>query len=93
MSSEWPLGSVELKVLDLERETAFYEWFGLSRISGDATTAVLGAQGVPLLRLKALPDDESVRVIRPGSFISRSSCPAKKSSAAFSAVRLRRSCP
>jgi catechol 2,3-dioxygenase len=55
MASEWPLGSVELKVLDLEREVAFYEWFGLTRIDDGAATATLGAGGSPLLRLRALP--------------------------------------
>src|SRR6202158_2423987 len=53
-SSEWPLGSLELKVLDLEREVAFYERFGLTRIDGGAETATLGAGGSPLLRLRAL---------------------------------------
>ncbi|TAN33470.1 hypothetical protein EPN29_05675 [bacterium] len=56
MGSEWPLGSVELKVLDLEREAEFYERFGLNRMSGDAETATLGAGGSQLLRLKALPE-------------------------------------
>ena len=54
-SENWPLGAVELKVLDLEKEVAFYEWFGLDRISADAHSATLGAGGSPLLRLKALP--------------------------------------
>jgi len=54
--SDWPLRSVELKVLDLEREVAFYERFGLTRIDGgDAGSATLGAGGSPLLRLTALP--------------------------------------
>src|ERR1700716_388568 len=55
MSSSWPLGSVELKVLDLEREVDFYERFGLSRIAGNGATATLGVDGSPLLRLTALP--------------------------------------
>jgi catechol 2,3-dioxygenase len=55
MSSSWPLGSVELKVLDLEREVDFYERFGLSRIDGNGATATLGVDGSPLLRLTALP--------------------------------------
>lgn len=55
MEAEWPLGTVELKVLDLEREVAFYEWFGLSKLSGGDGSAVLGAHGRPLLHLKALP--------------------------------------
>lgn len=55
MTSDWPLGSVELKVLDLEREVDFYERFGLSRIDDGAGAATLGAGGRPLLRLKALP--------------------------------------
>jgi catechol 2,3-dioxygenase len=56
MEADWPLGVVELKVLDLEREVAFYEWFGLSRLSGGADSAVLGVDGSPLLLLKSLPD-------------------------------------
>jgi catechol 2,3-dioxygenase len=55
MGSDWPLGSVELKVLDLEREAAFYEKFGLTRIAGGTESVTLGAGGSPLLRLKALP--------------------------------------
>lgn len=55
MEAKWPLGTVELKVLDLDREVAFYEWFGLSKLSGSADTAVLGAHGLPLLHLRALP--------------------------------------
>jgi catechol 2,3-dioxygenase len=51
----WPLGAVELRVLDLEREVAFYEWFGLKQLSGDGAHAVFGADGPPLLRLNALP--------------------------------------
>lgn len=53
---DWPLGSLALKVLDLEREVEFYEWFGLSRIGGDAGSAVMGVDGAPLLRLDALRD-------------------------------------
>src|SRR5258708_32422094 len=55
MSSNWPLGSVELKVLDLEREVDFYERFGLTRIEDGAGSATLGTGGRPLLRLKVLP--------------------------------------
>jgi catechol 2,3-dioxygenase len=55
MNSDWPLGSVELKVLDLERETEFYERFGLTRLARGGDTATLGADGSPLLRLRALP--------------------------------------
>jgi len=54
VSAAWPLGSVELKVLDLDREVTFYEWFGLSRLSGGGDDAVLGVDGVPMLRLVAL---------------------------------------
>ncbi len=53
--ADWPLGAVELKVLDLEREVTFYEWFGLHRIGGDDQHAVFGAGERPLLRLAALP--------------------------------------
>jgi catechol 2,3-dioxygenase len=55
MGREWPLGTVELKVLDLPREVEFYERFGLSLIKGDGSRAVLGAAGSPLLELTALP--------------------------------------
>jgi catechol 2,3-dioxygenase len=54
MGSGWPLGAVELKVLDLEREVSFYERFGLSRLTGDSQAAMLGAGGEPLLRLRTL---------------------------------------
>ena len=53
--NDWPLGTVELKVLDLEREAEFYERFGLSRTGGDKDHAVFGADGVPILRLTPLP--------------------------------------
>ena len=55
MSSDWPLGAVELKVLDLELEVSFYERFGLTRIDGDAGGATLGSDGRRLLRLRKLP--------------------------------------
>jgi catechol 2,3-dioxygenase len=55
MSSGWPLGALELKVLDLGREAGFYEWFGLTKLAGDESAAILGAGGKPLLRLKATP--------------------------------------
>jgi catechol 2,3-dioxygenase len=54
MSAEWPLVAVELKALDLEKEVEFYEWFGFSQVAQDGGRAVLGVDGVPLLRLKAL---------------------------------------
>ncbi len=55
MKSDWPLGSVELKVLDLEREVDFYERFGLTRLEGGAGAATLGSGDRALLRLQALP--------------------------------------
>src|SRR5579859_3035362 len=55
MEADWPLGTVELKVLDLEREVTFYEWFGLSKLRGGADEATLGANGMPLLQLRSLP--------------------------------------
>ena len=45
MKSDWPLGAVELKVLDLDREASFYDWFGLTEISRDRDHVVLGAGG------------------------------------------------
>jgi catechol 2,3-dioxygenase len=62
VTSDWPLGALELKVLDLEAEVAFYERFGLTRIDGGAGAATLGAGGGPLLHLKALPGGQE----RPG---------------------------
>src|ERR1700680_5118892 len=56
MSSDWPLGAVELKVLDVGLEVGFYEWLGLNRLSGDAVSATLGVGDVPVLRLEAMPD-------------------------------------
>ncbi|HKW71003.1 MAG TPA: VOC family protein [Candidatus Dormibacteraeota bacterium] len=56
MTEDWPLGALDLKVLDLEREVEFYEWFGLTRLGGDSGHAIFGADGAPLLRLTHLPD-------------------------------------
>ena len=53
---DWPLGTVELKVLDLQREVEFYERFGLRLIAGDEAHAELGAGDRPILRLAALRD-------------------------------------
>src|ERR1700687_2385405 len=55
MSSDWPLGAVALKVLDLGLEVGFYEWLGLNRLSGDAGSATLGVGNEPVLRLEAMP--------------------------------------
>jgi catechol 2,3-dioxygenase len=52
--SSWPLGSVELKVLDLAREVDFYERFGLTRLAAGSDSAVLGAGTRAILRLRAL---------------------------------------
>lgn len=54
MQGAWPLGPVDLKVLDLDREVAFYERFGMSLIGRDEGSAVVGAHGTPLLRLRTL---------------------------------------
>src|SRR5947209_5179236 len=55
MGSDWPLGAVELKVLDLDRQAAFYDTFGLHQIARDEQHADFGADGSTLLRLTALP--------------------------------------
>ena len=55
MPADWPLGALELKVLDLEKEVEFYEWFGLTRAGGDETHALMTAGEGPLLRLSLLP--------------------------------------
>jgi len=49
----WPLGALDLKVLDLEREIDFYERFGLARLPDEAESAVFGAGARPILRLRA----------------------------------------
>jgi catechol 2,3-dioxygenase len=54
MSSDWPLSSLELKVLDLDGESDFYESFGLTRLGGDGESAVFGAGARPILRLRRL---------------------------------------
>lgn len=54
MQGAWPLGPVDLKVLDLDREVAFYERFGMSLIGREEGSAVVGAHGTPLLRLRTL---------------------------------------
>jgi len=55
VSNDWPLGAVELKVLDLEREVAFYEWFGLERISDGKDQAMFGVDGAAILKLTSIP--------------------------------------
>lgn len=55
MNSGWPLGALELKVLDVEREAGFFEWFGLATLSSGDGSTTLGAGGKPLLRLTATP--------------------------------------
>ena len=55
MSDDWPLGAAELKVLDLGREVAFYESFGLERLSGGNDHALLGVDGAAILKLTSLP--------------------------------------
>jgi len=55
VGSDWPLGALELKVLDLERQVGFYERFGLTPIRSSNEHADLGAGGSPLLRLTAFP--------------------------------------
>src|SRR5256885_3578395 len=55
MGSDWPLGAVELKVLDLDRQAAFYDTFGLDQIARDEQHADFGADGSTLLRRPALP--------------------------------------
>src|SRR5713226_454263 len=54
-NADWPLGALELKVLDLEPEIAFYERFGMTRLSAGAASAVIGVDGSPLLNLTGLP--------------------------------------
>jgi catechol 2,3-dioxygenase len=48
----WPLGEVHLKVMDLEREVAFYRTCGLAELDRSPAEAVLGTEEGPLLRLR-----------------------------------------
>ncbi len=50
----WPLGALDLKVLDLDRETEFYQRFGLTRLPDEAESVVFGAGARPILRLRQL---------------------------------------
>ncbi len=54
MKSDWPLGPVDLKVLDLDREVEFYERFGMTTLSKQDGSAVMGAHGQPLLHMRRL---------------------------------------
>ena len=54
MDGDWPLGPVTLKVLDVDAQVEFYERFGLSLVSREAGSAVMGAHGTPLLHLRLL---------------------------------------
>ena len=58
MPAEWPLGAVDLKVLDLDREVTFYERFGLNRLTSGDQEAVMGVEAEPLLRLHVLPNGQ-----------------------------------
>jgi catechol 2,3-dioxygenase len=52
--SDWPLGALDLKVLDLDREVEFYQKLGLTRLPDEADAAVFGAGARPILRLRPL---------------------------------------
>jgi catechol 2,3-dioxygenase len=54
VKKEWPLGTVELKVLDLDKQSDFYDRFGLTRLKGDATSATFGVGDRALLTLRNL---------------------------------------
>jgi catechol 2,3-dioxygenase len=83
LNADWPLGALELKVLDLEKEVRFYEWFGLSLISGDAQHAVLGAGGRPILHLAQLVDGRERPDHTAGLFHFAILLPSEQDLAAF----------
>ena len=62
MSAVWPLKRLELRVLDLDRESAFYRALGLAEMQRSASTASFGAGARELLTLRALPGGQP----RPG---------------------------
>ena len=55
MSAQWPLTRLVLRVLDLDRESAFYCELGLGELRCSASTASFGAGGRELITLCALP--------------------------------------
>ncbi|MHB8508374.1 MAG: VOC family protein [Candidatus Dormibacteria bacterium] len=52
--SAWPLGRVNLKVLDLDAQVAFYRRFGLTVTSTSSTSVMLGAGEREILELTLL---------------------------------------
>jgi catechol 2,3-dioxygenase len=54
MKDGWPLRGLGLKVLDLEREGAYYRRLGLKQLAGDAGHAVFGWGEEPILHLRLL---------------------------------------
>jgi catechol 2,3-dioxygenase len=52
--TSWPLGALDLKVLDLDGEVEFYERFGLTRLPDEGEAAVFGAGATAILRLHRL---------------------------------------
>jgi len=52
--TSWPLGALDLKVLDLDGEVEFYERFGLTRLPDEGEAAVFGAGATAILRLHPL---------------------------------------
>jgi catechol 2,3-dioxygenase len=55
MSAAWPLHRLELRVVDLDQQSAFYSALGLAELRRSASTASFGAGGRELLTLRALP--------------------------------------
>jgi catechol 2,3-dioxygenase len=55
MTAVWPLTRLELRVLDLDRESAFYRGLGFAELRRSPSTASYGAGGRELLTLRALP--------------------------------------
>ncbi len=63
------LGAVRLRVADLDRSLGFYHALtGLPVLERDATTAVLGFAGAPLLRLRARPGLKPALPSAPGLY-------------------------
>ncbi|HXB04447.1 MAG TPA: VOC family protein [Candidatus Acidoferrum sp.] len=59
MREEWPLKWLELRVLDLDRESAFWRALGLAELRRSDSGARFGAGGRELLTLQALPGGRS----------------------------------
>jgi len=87
MSAEWPLRRLELRVLDLKRESAFYSRLGLTEVRRSASAASFGAGGRELLTLRALPGGQPRPSGMTGLFHLALLLPSRSDLARFARLR------